>query len=152
MSGMLSSGREREFYVQVGYTQNLYDMSEANDDADQIVQSPDKFLLPQASLFEAEGGWATCAMTLGLGAAGIMGVMATQGRLAAQVGRGSLTAREWFLLGSAGWLSGALGQEIGVHTFGDVRAYRNHWMAYKLVKSQNRYLQANVLSAAPMFY
>ena len=56
------------------------------------------------------------------------------------------------LLAGTGWFSGALGQELGVHFFGDARAYRNHWMAYKFVKTQNRYNQKNILSDAPLYY
>ena len=46
------------------------DYNASNDAADQIIESPDRFLLSQEEVFEAEGGYGTFGMTMGLAAAG----------------------------------------------------------------------------------
>ena len=152
MSGMVTSGRSRDFYIQPAYVQGHSTLSDENDDADQIIAQPDRFLLPQDQVFEAEGGWATCALTLGLGATGALLVMASNGKLSTYLGRGNLRFREWLQVSSAALLFGAAGQQIGIRACGDVRAYNAHWMAYTHIKAQNRYNQKYQLAAAPMFF
>ena len=152
MSGMVSGGRDRKFYINPSYVDGYSDMNEDNDAADQIISSPDRFLLSQEDLFNAEGGWGTFAMIIGGAAVGAVGVIATNGRIGSYLARGNLRFREWLPLGVAAFAGGVAGQQVGVRTFGDYRAYQNHWLAYTMVKSQNRYDGKNCLSKAPLFF
>lgn len=76
MSGMVSTGRNRTFGFGPSYTEGADCSNSANDAADDIVASPDKFLLSQQGLFEAEGGWGTFALTVGLGIGGAAALVA----------------------------------------------------------------------------
>ena len=114
-------------------------VNEASEDADGIIASPDRYLLNKDQLFEAEGGWGTCALTLGLGLVGVGGVLTMNSKFGSYLGRGTLRAREWAQIGTAALFCGALGQEIGIQALGNPRAYQAHWLAYMHVKAQNRY-------------
>ena len=149
---MFSIGRARDWTINPCFVQGHSEINDTNDAADAIIASPDRYLLPQDQVFAAEGGWLTCAITLGCGAVGILGVMAMNGRMSTQFGRGSLKAREWVQVVGGATLLGGLGQEFGIRTFGDWRAYQNHWLAYTFVKSQNRYNQKYQLMNAPMYF
>ena len=46
--------------------------SDANTAADEIIASPDKHLLTQAEVWDAEGGWNTFGLTMGLALGGAM--------------------------------------------------------------------------------
>ena len=135
MSGMVSEGRKRDWRITPFFMQDWNAVNDTNTAADEIIASPDRYLLSQSQVFEAEGGWGTCALTLGLGAVGIAGVLSMNGPLSSYLGRGQLRAREWLSIGTAAWLCGAAGQEAGIQIFGNPRAYQNHWLAYTYIKS-----------------
>ena len=95
MSGMWSFGRERDWRIHSSFTVGHSVCNETNEDADAIIASPDRYLLNKDKLFEAEGGWGTCALTLGLGLVGVAGVLTMNSRIGTHLGRGSLRATEW---------------------------------------------------------
>ena len=116
------------------------------------MESPDRFLLSQEELFEAQGGWSTFAATMGLAAAGATAVLMGRPGLAAHLGRGQLRAMEWAQVGGAAFAGGFIGTQMGIQTFGDSQRYDNHWMAYTFVKTQNRFIGGSTLTNAPMYY
>ena len=106
-----------------------------NNAADEIIASPDKYLLTQEQLFNANGGWNTVAMSLGLTAFGTILVFGGSRRLSTHWRQGQCHFYDWSCLLSSGlfWYIG--GMYAGKHTFGDVQAVQNHWMAYTFVKA-----------------
>lgn len=152
MSGMIGGPvRSRHRWFNNGYLNNWFDYNSTNDAADEIIASPDRHLLNKDDLFAAEGGWTTFSLTMGFAAAGAAGVLAVRPGMAGHFGRGQLKAMEWLLLGGAAVTGGFVGNNVGITAFGDAQAYKNHWMAYMFVKSQNRYIGGSILTNAPTY-
>ena len=95
MSGMLSCGRMTDARINHQYLMGCNNVNETNDCADAVLESPDRFLLSQEQLFEAEGGWSTFATTVGLGLVGVAGIIAMNGGIGVHLSRGNLKFREW---------------------------------------------------------
>ena len=143
--------RERQIFTNRAFTANWANYSATNDAADQIIESPDRFLLNKEELFTAEGGWGTFALTMGLAGAGAAALMVTRPGMAAHFGRGQLKAMDWLMLSGTAFAGGCVGNNLGIQAFGDWSAYSNHWMAYTFVKTQNRYIGGSVLTNAPTY-
>lgn len=143
--------KDKRVFINPAYTAGWYDFTENNDTADAVVVSPDRFLLSQADLFTAEGGWQTFGLTLLAGAAGAAVAMTARPSMAAHLGRGQLIMFEWGLLSSGALAGGLVGQQVGISAFGNKSAYDAHWMAYSFVKAQNRFIHKNALANAPTF-
>ena len=109
MSGMLGVIKDKTCNIRPEFITGHSMMDETNECADLVIASPDRYLLPQDKLFEAEGGWGTCALTIGLGLVGVGTVMALNSRIGAHLGRGTLRFSEWGQLGAAALLCGGLG-------------------------------------------
>lgn len=153
MPGMLAGPvRERQKFYNRAFISNWSDFNAANDAADQIIESPDRFLLTQDEVFEAEGGWSTFGLTMGMAGAGAAALFIAMPSMAAHFGRGQLKAVEWALLGGATFAGGFIGNQVGIQTLGDAQRYNNHWMAYAYIKSQNRFTRGTTLRNTPMFY
>ena len=143
--------KERKKHFNKAFIAGWSDYNARNEAADDIIASPDKFLLNQEELFAAQGSWATFGLTLGLaGAGGAAAIMARPG-MAAHLGRGQLKALEWGMLGGGAFAGGFVGQNLGVQLVGDAAKYDAHWMAYTFVKTQNRYVGGSVLTDAPTY-
>lgn len=152
MPGMLAGPvRERRKFFNKAFIGGWSDYSAVNDAADQIVESPDRFLLSQEELFEATGGWGTFGLTMGLAGASFAGLLLGRPGMAAHFGRGQLRAMEWGMLGSASFVGGCIGQQMGIQSLGDSTRYNNHWMAYMFVKTQNRYIGGSTLGNEPTY-
>ena len=124
MPGMLAGPvRERRKFFNKAFISGWSDYNVQNDSADDIVQSPDRYLLSQSELFNAEGGWSTFMLTMGLAGAASTGVMLMRPGMAAHFGRGQLRAMEWFWLASAGFAGGLVGNQMGISAFGDSVQY-----------------------------
>ena len=136
----------------MAFISNWGDFNANNDAADQIIESPDRFLLSQEEVFEAEGGYGTFGMTMGLAAVGGAAFLLLTPGMAAHFGRGQLKAFEWAMLGASTWAGGFAGNQLGIMTLGDSQRYNNHWMAYMYVKTQNRYMRGSTLGNAPKWY
>ena len=152
MPGMLAgSVRERRKFFNKAFIGGWETYNETNDAADQIVDAPDKFLLSQDELFEAEGGWTTFGLTAGLAGLGATAMLMGRPGMAAHFGRGQLKAMEWGMLGAATFAGGFVGREAGIQMCGDASRTQNHWMAYTFVKTQNRYIGGSILGSAPQY-
>jgi len=154
MPGMLAgSVRERKKFFNKAFIGGWSDFTASNDAADQIVESPDRFLCSQSELFEATGGWSTFGLTMGLAGVGATAILMTKPGMAAHFGRGQLKLMEWAMVGGAAAVGGCIGQQMGIQNLGDATKYNNHWMAYTFIKSQNRFLgeTSNVLTDAPTY-
>ena len=127
--------RTRQRWFNSAYTSGWYDYNATNDAADDIIASPDRFLLNKDDLFAAEGGWSNFGLTMGLAGVGAAAVIAMRPGMAGHLGRGQLRAMEWLMLGGASVAGGCVGNQVGIQAFGDAQAYKNHWMAYTFVKS-----------------
>lgn len=115
MPGMLAGPvRERRKFFDRAFLSGWDNYTPENDAADEIIASPDRFLLSQSQLFEAEGGWSTFGLTMGLAGVGAAAALMAKPGMAAHFGRGQLTAMEWGMLGSAAWFGGFLGHHGGV--------------------------------------
>ena len=79
-------------------------------------------------------------------------VFGSSSRMATYFKNGQLKFLEWVCLGGASTIGYLGGNFVGETAFGDAARLRNHWMAYTLVKAQNRYEGEYVLSKAPTFY
>ena len=143
--------RERRKFFNKAFIGGWSDYSATNDAADQIVQSPDRYLLSQDQLFEATGGWGTFGLTMGLAGGMFAATVLLRPSMAAHLGRGQLRAMEWGCLASSAFFGGCVGQQMGIQSFGDSTAYSNHWMAYAFVKTQNRYVGGSVLGNEPTY-
>ena len=127
------------------------EQNETNDAADQIIAAPDRHLLNQQDLFEANGGWATIGMALGLTTFGTVAVFAGAPRMAAHFRNGQCGFYDWLCLMSSGLFWYSSGQFIGRRSFGDNQKVHNHLMAYTFVKSLNRFEGRRILTKAPSY-
>lgn len=143
------SGKYR--FVNQWYYWGWEDSNATNDAADEIIRTPDRHLLSQEALFNAQGGWATVGLSLGLTAFGTLLVFGGSPRTSAHWRMGNCSFQEWACLLSSGvfWYCG--GQMLGNRVFGEHQRLRNHWMAYTFVKSQNRYEGRRILTKAPTY-
>ena len=139
------------FYVNPWYTANLNEITDENDAAEQIIRTPDQFLLNQEQVFEAEGGYATLALTLGAASLGAMTIFASSPRMFTYYSKGMMNFPEWVCLGATTFIGGVVGQQVGLRSFGDRQRYANHWMAYYHVKSQNRFSGKPILGKKPNY-
>jgi hypothetical protein len=143
--------RERKKYFNNCFTRGWTNYTDANDAADLIIESPDRFLLNSDELFLAEGGWATFALTMSLAAASGTAMIMLRPGMAGHFARGQLRAIEWIMLGGAAATGGFVGDQFGIRTFGNLAKYENHWMAYMFVKTQNRYVGGSILGKTPTY-
>ena len=149
---MVSSGRDRRRLFRSAYGGGVEETGGANDAADSIIDAPDRYLLSQEGLFNAEGGWATFALTVGLGVCGAGALIAVSPKHGSYLFGGNMRWMHWRDFALVTGACGFLGQQAGLRICGDYEAQRNHWLAYTYVKSQNRYDGQYCLSAAPFMF
>ena len=119
----------------------------SNDAADEIIDGhADKHLLTQDQLFEAQGGWATVGLASGAVVLGTAAVFIGGPRTAQHFKTGSCSWMEWACLGSSAVFWWSAGHTAGRYMAGDVQKANNHWLAYKWVKSQNRFEGRTILT------
>ena len=105
---------------------------------DEIINDPERFLMNQEDVFDAEGGYAGAAINFAT-VAGSIGLLFTfRPTLVRYFMRGSLRFNEWALIGATGLLSYRAGYAFGYMISGDTDRLNNHYAAYHLVKAQNR--------------
>ena len=106
---------------------------------DDLIDDPERYLLSQEDVFDAEGGYAGALINFAT-IAGSLGILFTvQPHLARYFMRGSLRFNEWALIGGTGILSYRLGYFLGYTLTGDIDRLNHHYAAYHLIKTQNRY-------------
>ena len=131
---------------------NWQEDSEANKTANEIIVTPEKYLLSRSGLYAAEGGAPGTALQLLAVLIGVGGVFASSPRISTMFRTGAFTWREWLALGGTGLASNYVGTLASVNMLGDKKAYKNHWMAYYYVKACNRWEGRIILKNAPMMY
>ena len=146
---MTSSDRTR--LLNYWYSSGHETINETNNAADQIIASPDRFLLNKSELFEAQGSYQSLALALGTGALGMAMVFGSSPRMATYFKNGQLKFLEWVCLGGTASIGYFGGNYVGQTAFGDAQRVHNHWMAYTFIKTQNRYEGQYVLSKAPTY-
>ena len=134
------------------YYRGFQNSNATNDAADEIINAPDRHLMSQAQLFEAEGGMVTLMFQLGMTVAGAGAACAMNPRMLNYFKNGQLRFAEWAVLGGMSTFGYIAGQRVGTMAFGNNQAVHNHWMAYSFVKSQNRFEGRQILSKAPSYY
>ena len=138
-------------FINQWYYNKFDDASVTNDAADEIIASPDRHLLNQEQLFQAQGGFNTVGLALAATVFGTLAVFAGAPRTASHFRNGQCNFNEWLCLGTSAvfWYGSA--SWVGQRSFGDHQRVRNHWMAYTFVKSQNRFQGRRVLAKAPIY-
>ena len=121
------------------YAMNWQEVNDTNNAADEIIQAPEKHLLTQAQLYEAEGGHGGLALTLFTMLAGCGAVFGSSVRMSNYWRSGSMHWKEWFCLGATALTGHYVGQQAAINMVGNPVAYTNHWIAYGHVKSGNRW-------------
>ena len=116
---------------------NYFWNSEKNS-TDEIVNDPERFLLSQDGVFDAEGGYTGALTHFAIIAGGMGALFAFRPTLFKYFMKGSLKFNEWALIGATGALSYKIGYWTGYSLFGDIHKLDNHYAAYTLVKAQNR--------------
>ena len=126
--------------------------SDENIAADEILETPERHLLTQSELYNAEGGNAGFAFQmLGL-ALGVGSVFAASPRYTAYWKNASLRWTEWSCILGAGLVGYRSAYYVSVNAMGNPDAYRNHWIAYNYVKSCNRWEGRQILTKRPGNY
>ena len=82
-------------FVHPFYTKGYETCSPSNDAADEIIQTPDVYLLSKDDLFAAEGGWSNITLTAGVAAVFALGLLGTNPALFSHLKNGQLHFREW---------------------------------------------------------
>ena len=119
---------------------------------DEIVNDPERYLLTQQGVFDAEGGY-TGVIIQAATMAGAVGALFTfQPQLASRFLKGSLGFNCWLAIGATGFLSYRVGYFLGYTVSGDYDQLNHHYAAYNLVKTQNRYEGRINLLKKPMMF
>ncbi|CDW72799.1 UNKNOWN [Stylonychia lemnae] len=139
-------------YVDYLYVRHLGSDSATAKAADEIISQPDKHLLTQQEIFQAEGGLAGLAIQASSVTVGLVGLFALRPRLLSYLKNGQLRPLEWLTLGSTAFVSYHIGHQIGSVVAGDAQRLQNHWMAYYFVKQNNRFEGRQILSKKPGMY
>ena len=88
------------YLVNKWYTAGLNEVNDENDAAEGIIREPDRYLLSQQQVFEAEGGWSTLAVSLASASLGAMAIFATSPRMFNYYSKGMMKFPEWVCLGA----------------------------------------------------
>lgn len=139
-------------YVDYWHSRFLNADQQSAKAADEIISEPEKHLLTQSELFDAEGGVAGFAIQLGVIGIGFASLFAFRPRLVSYLRNSQLRATEWTLLGATGFLSYRIGYNIGTLATGDAQKVNNHWIAYFYQKQLNRFEGRQILTKPPMNY
>ena len=131
---------------------NWQEDSEANKVANEIAQTPEKYLLSREQLYAAEGGTGGLALQFLVVTLGIGSIFASSPRMSHWFRTGAFTWQEWLCVGGTAVAGNAIGTYASSSLLGDRAAYRNHCTAYYFVKSCNRWEGRKILKNAPMMY
>ena len=126
--------------------------SVTNKNADDLIKTPEKYLLSANDLYKAEGGLGGTALQVGILALGIGSIFASSSRMTQLMRMGAFTWQEWLCVGGTTVGANYLGTWASVNMLGNSTAYHNHWMAYYYVKSCNRWEGRMILKNKPIIY
>lgn len=120
--------------------------------ADEIIETPEKHLMTQEEVLQAEGGPVGLAVQAGAVATGLGALFAYNPHLLVYLRRAQLRPAEWAILGATSIASYYAGHYIGTMVFGNQTKLHNHRMAYHYVKTLNRFEGRQILTKKPMNY
>eukprot|EP00356_Strombidium_inclinatum_P011789 CAMPEP_0170491800 /NCGR_PEP_ID=MMETSP0208-20121228/11263_1 /TAXON_ID=197538 /ORGANISM="Strombidium inclinatum, Strain S3" /LENGTH=150 /DNA_ID=CAMNT_0010767435 /DNA_START=11 /DNA_END=463 /DNA_ORIENTATION=- len=147
----LASSSNRERMLNLQYTEDWQNVSEENVAADEIILSPERHLLTQSQLLEAQGGSIGLAVQMLGFLVGVGSVFQASPRITQYWKMGAMRYTEWATLGGAGTAGYWIGHSLSVNYMGQPDKVRNHWVAYNFVKSQNRWEGRHILGKAPRY-
>ena len=98
---------------------NLTKDNATNQAADEIIENPEKHLLTQTEIFEAEGGVMGLGSQVGAILVGHSLLFAVRPELLAYLRRAQLRPFEWLLVGGVTLGSYYVGHELGARFFGN---------------------------------
>ena len=101
------------------FSGNWQQVNEENTAADQIIKTPEKFLLNKDQLFEAEGGLGGLALQLLIVGLGVGSVFASSARMSMYWKTGSMKWMEWLCLGGTAVVGHHIGQLASVQFVGN---------------------------------
>ena len=139
-------------YVDYWHSRFLYSNSEQSKAADEIINAPEKHLLTQDALFNAEGGILGLAAQVGVIGVSFATLFVLRPRLLTYLKNAQLRAPEWTILAGTGFVGYRLGYNVGSTFFGDSEKVNNHWTAYFFQKQLNRFEGRQILTKAPGNY
>ena len=119
---------------------------------DEIIDNPERYLLTQSQLFDAEGGFTGLLIQLSTIGGIVGGLFATKPCLRRNFYGGHLYFQGWVVLAAAGFVGYRLGYWLGHTIAGDSSKVENHFAAFYWQKTQNRYDGRISLMKAPMTF
>ena len=147
----MSSG-QRFRYVDFWHFRNLSNNSAVEQAADEIINNPEKHLLTQSEIFNAEGSYGGLVVQAAGTGLGLAALFAYRPSLLRYLRNGQLRPLEWASIGATALLSYNVSHNVGARLLGDQQRLRNHWVAYFYVKQLNRFEGRQILSKAPKAY
>ena len=120
--------------------------------ADDIINEPERHLLTQHQIFDAEGGYSGLAAQAGTIAIGLATLFAVRPKILTYLKNAQLRPFEWLVLGGTTFVSYQAGYSLGNNFFGDSQKVSNHYMAYFYQKQLNRFEGRQILTKPPKAY
>ena len=139
-------------YIDPWHYTNVNKESATQQAADETIQTPEKHLLTQDEIFQAEGGPAGLLVQGAGTLIGLSLLFAFRPNLLRYLRNAQLRPLEWVTVGGTALLSYNTSHYVGAQFFGDNQKLRNHWVAYFYVKQLNRFEGRQILKKAPAFY
>ena len=120
--------RDKIRRIESGYTQWFDD--DNTEDTPKIIEHPEKYLLCQEGIFEAEGGYLGLISQAAFITAGVCTLGWYKKNLFRSFCNGNMCKDAWIYLGLTAFVGHEFGYRFGVDAFGNDRALTNHWIAY----------------------
>ena len=102
------------------------------DNTPKIIDHPEKFLLTQDEIFDAEGGWLGLGLQLGAITTSLIGLRAYRPNVFKYLLKGNMNYCEWLWLGGTVFVAHRFALASSTQLFGNPQTLQDHWMAYTL--------------------
>ena len=119
---------------------------------DEIISDPERFLLTQRQLFDAEGGYTGLTIQLATILGSFSALFAFRRALPRLFLQGHLKSNEWLWIAGTGFTSYKLGYWLGHKFAGDSKKIDYHYAAFYWQKTQNRFDGKRTLLKKPSMY
>ena len=119
---------------------------------DEIIDDPERYLLTQNELFEAEGGYGGAFLQLATVSGLVGGLFALKPCMRNHFINGHLSFAGWVALATTGFIGYRVGYWLGHTIAGDSDKVNHHYAAYIWQKTQNRFDGRINLMKAPMTF
>lgn len=110
------------------------------------IETPEKHLLTQDEVFDAEGGFGGLGVQLAGTTAGLVALQMYAPHTFTYIRNAQLKWAGFLAVGASSFIGYQLGHTLGVQLFGKPQALTNHWVAYHYVKTINRFEGQQILS------